>query len=316
MANDWTILRYDSTWARRWDEFVASARNGSFLFMRGYMDYHADRFTDCSWMAFKGNRLLALLPANLTADGTLQSHGGLTYGGWILPPAHLNGADLLDIFTDACEVWRGQCIRRLDYKPLPYLFAERPSQEDLYALFRLGAKVTEVNMSATIDLRNPGGLDQQQRRHLAKTRQLPVELTETDDIDSFMAMLAACLDERHGTRPVHTAEEMKLLAWRFPDNIRFFTANLDGRMEAGVCIYDTGRVAHAQYIATTPEGRRLNMLTPLFHWLITERYADRDYFDFGISNEDHGLYLNRGLLRQKCSYGATATAFMRYSLEL
>ena len=74
--------------------------------------------------------------------------------------------------------------------------------------------------------------------------------------------------------------------------------------------------AHAQYIATTPRGRELNLLTPLFHWLITERYSSRDYFDFGISNEDHGRYLNAGLLRQKYSYGATGTVYTRYRLEL
>lgn len=312
----WSIRRYDASLAAMWNDFVRASRNGTFLLERDYMDYHADRFADCSWLAFKGNRLMALLPANIVREGTLQSHGGLTYGGWVLPPAHLDGSDLLDIFRQACCEWRSSGIKALDYKPVPYIYASRPSQEDEYALFRLGAHLTERNLSATIDLRNPGTFNQQQRRHLAKAARLEPVVTETADIDGFMAMLSACLRERHDTEPVHTADEMRLLASRFSENIRFFVTLLDGEMQAGVCVYDTGRVAHAQYIATTPRGRELNLLTPLFHKLITETYAHRDYFDFGISNENHGLYLNFGLLRQKYSYGATGTVYSRYLLEL
>ncbi len=310
------IVRYSPSMQREWNEFVDRSRNGTFLFNRGYMDYHADRFADCSWLAMKGNRIMAMLPANLTADGVLHSHGGLTYGGWILPPAHLDGADLLDIFAEACGVWRVEGISALDYKPMPYIYCSRPSQEDEYALFRLGATLTECNLSATIDLMQPVAFNQMQRRHLAKAARLPLEVREMMNIEAFMTILADCLRERHDTSPVHTVEEMRLLAARFPENIRFFATFLDGEPHAAVCVYDTGEVAHAQYIATTPRGRELNLLTPLFHKLITETYKTRRYFDFGISNEDHGRYLNEGLLRQKCSYGATGTTYPRYLLHL
>lgn len=310
------IQRYNPEFEHRWNEFVANSRNATFLFNRAYMDYHADRFCDCSWLAYKNDTLIAILPANLTSDGVLHSHGGLTYGGWILPPAHLDGYDLLCIFTEACRVWKEENIKILDYKTLPYFYASRPSQEDEYALFRLGATLTECNISATIDLKNPGRPNQLQRRHLAKASKLPIEIVETRDIDAFMRLLADCLRDRHNIEPVHTSGEMRLLAGRFPDKIRFHAVMLDGEMHAAVCIYDTGLTAHAQYIATTAKGRELNLLTPLFHKLINEIYASRNYFDFGISTEDHGRYLNEGLLRQKYSYGATATLYRRYQLNL
>lgn len=310
------IRKYSKEFADAWNEFVANSRNSSFLFNRNYMDYHADRFSDCSWMAFKGNRLIALLPANITSDGTLHSHGGLTYGGWILPKSHFNGADLLEIFQEAMRVWSDNGISTLDYKPLPYIYSTQPSQEDEYALFRLGATISESNLSAAIDLRRPIAFNQQQRRHLAKALKLPIEVRETDDINAFMCMLTDCLRLRHDTTPVHSAEEMRLLANRFPKNIRFFATYLDGVPHAAVCIYDTKQVAHAQYIATTDEGRQFNLLTPLFHKLITDTFASRAYFDFGISNENHGLYLNEGLLQQKYSYGATGVVYSRYSLRL
>lgn len=310
------IIRYTAEFASDWNRFVDDSRNGTFLLRRDYMDYHSDRFDDCSWIALKKGKPVALLPANLTADGVLHSHGGLTYGGWILPTAHLDGADLLEIFGEACEEWRRRGIAALDYKPVPYIYDRQPSAEDEYALFRLGAQLTECNISASIDLRNPGGFNKLRRRHLAKANSLPISVHETTDVVSFMAMLGECLAERHGVAPVHSAEELKLLMSRFPENIRLYVTEYEGGPHAGICIYDTGMVAHAQYIATSAPGRELNLLTPLVHWLVTERYAGRRYFDFGISTEEHGKYLNAGLLRQKYSFGATAVSYMRYHLPL
>lgn len=319
MAKDWSIERYSPAEAREWDEFVDRSRCATFLFKRPYMDYHAERFRDCSWIVRNGNAIVAMLPANIDEEGILHSHQGLTYGGWILPESHIDGADLLEIFSDAVEIWRKEGIRELDYKPLPWIYASLPSDEALYALFRLGAQQTEVNLSEAVYL--PAGLrlNTLRRRNLKKCAEMPIEFFEfasDDEIRVFMHLLADCLHERHDTVPVHTAEEMIMLKRRFPEQIRIFGIEFGGELHAATCIYDCGRTVHAQYIATDAEGRRLNLLTPLFVRLMGENYADRQYFDFGISNEDHGRILNAGLLRQKFSFGATGIAYPRYSLKL
>ena len=46
-----SIEHYTTGHKAEWDDFVARSRNGTFLLQRGYMDYHSDRFRDCSWMA-------------------------------------------------------------------------------------------------------------------------------------------------------------------------------------------------------------------------------------------------------------------------
>ena len=315
---EWNIRRYRSTDKEVWNDFVRNARNATFLFERDYMDYHSDRFRDCSWMAFKGEKLVALLPANIDSSGVLHSHQGLTYGGWILPTSHLDGNDLLEIFQLAIETWRSEGVNGLDYKPVPWIYSAQPSQEDIYALFRLGANVSEINLSSAINLSEPARYNKLRKRALKKCGELDYAISEIVDSREFMPLVAQCLRERHDTLPVHTAEEMMLLKERFPENIRMFGLTLaeSGLMEAGVMIYDTGRVAHAQYIASTPLGRELNLLTPLFDYLIKERYAERLYFDFGISNEERGRYLNAGLLRQKFSYGATGVAYQRWELKI
>ena len=314
----WRIVRYRPGNEGEWNDFVSQSRNATFLFDRKYMDYHSDRFKDCSWMAYKNERLLAVLPANLDSEGVLHSHQGLTYGGWLLPQAHLDGADLLEIFEEAIRIWRGEGIVALDYKPLPWIYPAQPSEEDIYALFRLGAEMSEVNLSSTINLAEPVRYNKLRRRSLKKAMECGFQIREVEDCMEFMDLVGTCLKERHDTLPVHSAEEIAILRDRFPDSIKMYGISLstDGSLEAGVMIYDTGRVAHAQYIASTPVGREENMLTPLFDYLIRNRYSERSYFDFGISNEDHGHYLNEGLLRQKFSYGATGVAYQRWYLEL
>ena len=66
-----TIERYTPSHRAEWDDLVGRSRNGTLLHERGYMDYHSDRFDDCSLLARDdAGRLLAALPAN-RSDGTL-----------------------------------------------------------------------------------------------------------------------------------------------------------------------------------------------------------------------------------------------------
>lgn len=314
-ASAWEIRPYRPEDSTRWNSFAAEARNSTFLFQRSYMDYHSDRFADMSLIALRSGKPLAMLPANI--DGSiLRSHGGLTYGGWILPRHHLDASDMLSMW----EAWLSFCVHEgiteIDYKPLPFIYSLYPSQEDEYLLFRFGATLTERNLSSTVDLRSPRGFNTLMRRHLRKAVASGVTVVETRCAAPFMRMLSECLRERHGATPVHSEAELLLLMERFPDNIRIFITGSEDAPAAGVCVYDTGLVAHAQYIATTAEGRAANLLPLIFHRLITETFAGRRYFDFGISNENHGLLLNAGLLRQKSALGGTGTVYSRYKITL
>ena len=314
-SGEWTLERYTPDRIGEWDSFVKESRNGTFILTRPYMDYHSDRFKDFSMMMRRRGRLTALLPANISGD-TLRSHQGLTYGGWIVPMRHYDAADTLPMWRCWLEGCRAAGIRMIDYKPVPGIFTRVPAQEDEYVLFRTGGVLAECNLSTAVDLRYPRGLNTLQRRHLRHALALNPVIEETRDCRPFWEMLSMCLSERHEAAPVHTAEELQLLMDRFPDNIRLHEIRLDGKLAAGVCIYDTGVTAHTQYIATTAEGRHCNMLTPLMVHLMDEVYAGRRYFDFGTSNEDHGRVLNEGLVRQKCAYGGSGVVYTRWSIDV
>lgn len=324
VADKWEIVRYDGSMAASWDAFVADSRNSTFLFKRGYMDYHADRFEDCSLMAFRDGRMAAILPANMSEDGNgrrvLHSHQGLTYGGWILPARHFSASDMLELFAAMIQWGTESGFAEIDYKPLPHIYAVVPSEEDLYAMFRYGAELRESNLSATVDLTCGPHLNTLQRRHLRKSVSLHPDYLEArsdSELALFHKMLVECLAERHDTLPVHTLDELLLLQSRFPDNIVVRMMRVGGVAMAGTCIYRTGVTSHAQYIATTPEGRSLNLLTPLFVKVMEEERARGvRYFDFGISCENHGRYLNEGLYRHKASLGASGVVYTRWAIPL
>jgi hypothetical protein len=107
-----------------------------------------------------------------------------------------------------------------------------------------------------------------------------------------------------------------MLAGRFPDNIKLFAAYRNDVMLGGVVIYASQNVAHAQYIAASDEGKKMSATDLILDWLINERYADKRYFDFGISTEVDGRYLNLGLVSNKEGFGARATVYDFYELNL
>ena len=302
--------------AARWDGFARMSRNGTMLHQRGYMDYHSDRFKDCSLVALHEGRLCALLPACIEGD-TLWSHRGLTYGGWLVPLKHFDATVMVEVMDAACQWMSDNSIKRLVYKPVPHIYHRYPCEEDLYALFRHQAKLIETNISTTIALTCPLPLDRGNKSGANAARKAGIQVGPSEDWEGYWRLLSSLLDKRYGTRPVHTLDEMRLLHGRFPDGIRLYAATLDGEMLAGVVMYLSQPVAHCQYIGASPQGKDSKALTLLFDYLIGEAKASGyRYFDFGISNEDHGHYLNEGLVRQKSRLGGRGIVYNTFEINL
>ena len=100
------------------------------------------------------------------------------------------------------------------------------------------------------------------------------------------------------------------------ENIKLFVAKKNGEVIAGAVIYETELVAHTQYLANSDEGREIGALDLLVDHLIKDVYKDKKYFDFGISTEDEGRSLNKGLIAQKEGFGASAVVHDFYELDI
>ena len=310
-----TVIPYSDAWRQVWNNIVDSSRNGTFMHRREYVEYHRNRFTDCSLLALRTDKPVAVLPANRVGS-TLFSHQGLTFGGWISLAKEVDMLSMLDIFDATASFARANDICRIVYKPVPHIYCRYPAEEDLYALFRCNARLIASNVSTAIPLSSPLAFNQNARRGVKKALDEGISVTETNDFAPFWQLLSELLTERYNTLPVHSLDEIRLLKSLFPSNIRLFTASINDEPIAGVVIYDSGTVAHAQYIAANARGKQLHALPLVFSHLISNVFASRHYFDFGTSNENNGTYLNEGLVRQKTGMGGRAVVYNTYEFSI
>ena len=310
------IIRYRPELSREWDDLVERSHNGTFLHKRAYMDYHSDRFCDCSLLAYVDGRLLMVLPANAEGD-VLCSHRGLSYGGWLMPARRCDTGVMMDVVKAMMQWMRDNGFHQLLYKPVPHIYHRYPAEDDIYALCAHGAQQVECAISTTIDLQHRLPMDRGNKSGLNVARRAGVVVGESDDWEGYWRLLEDVLAQRHAARPVHTTDEMRLLKSRFPDNIRLYTASIGDELVAGVVMYLTPVVAHCQYIGANDRGREAHALTLLMDHLIGEAtLSGHRYFDFGISTEDYGRVLNRGLMQQKSRLGGRGTVTQMYQLTI
>jgi hypothetical protein len=155
------------------------------------------------------------------------------------------------------------------------------------------------------------------RRKLTAKTKASLHIVEDGDLATFWEILHERLQNKYDTAPVHSIEEISLLKERFPKNIKLYSvADNDGNTLGGVVLFITGNVIHMQYSATTEEGRRLSALDYLYEELINNRFAGKEYFDFGISVEEGGRYLNSGLIAYKERMGGRAVVYDTYTIDL
>lgn len=309
------IRRYRREDKELWNSFVSKARNATFLFDRNYMDYHADRFDDNSFMFYHKGKLKAVLPANVAGD-TLYSHQGLTYGGLLLDKK-ATVEDVLECF-DSLNSWVCENgISKVVYKALPWIYQQYPSEEDLYALtWKCKAQLISRNIASTIVIDNKLKFAESRKSGIRKALSLNIEVGESNDVDGFWHVLEDNLGNRYNAKPVHTANETKLLMSRFPNNIRLYVAKMNGEIVGGTLIYVTPQVVHTQYISASVEGKKHGALDLLFDYIINKVYANCRYFDFGKSTEQGGAYLNEPLIFQKEGFGGRGVCYDWYQWEL
>lgn len=309
------IRRYRREDKELWNSFVSKARNATFLFDRNYMDYHADRFDDNSFMFYHKGKLKAVLPANVAGD-TLYSHQGLTYGGLLLDKK-ATVEDVLECF-DSLNSWlRKNGISKVVYKALPWIYQQYPSEEDLYALtWKCKAQLISRNIASTIVIDNKLKFAESRKSGIRKALSLNIEVGESNDVDGFWHVLEDNLGNRYNAKPVHTASEMKLLMSRFTNNIKLYVAKMNGEIVGGTLIYVTPQVVHTQYISASVEGKKHGALDLLFDYIINKVYANCRYFDFGKSTEQGGAYLNEPLIFQKEGFGGRGVCYDWYQWEL
>ncbi len=316
------IVAYRNELKEDWDAFVRSSRNGTFLLERGFMDYHADRFVDCSLLVYEDSSLRGVFGATWDEGSrTVTSHGGLTYGGLIYD-SEATTVEVLAMLQ-GIFMWYIDYLGagRVVYKTIPYIYSNCPAEEDRYAIFRAGGRLLSRSISSVVEMSSGIGMRKLRMRGAKRAidNGMFIDRMSEGDWDSlhdYWELLTKVLKERHNVVPVHTYDEMRLLISRFPQNIKLFMVREEKSVVAGCIVFITERVAHIQYIAAGERGRECGALDLLFRHLINESFRSLRYLDFGISTEDGGNRLNEGLIFQKEGFGARGVCYDIYEIPL
>lgn len=311
------VKRYNESDKEIWNNFNRESKNSIFMFDRNYMDYHNDRFKDHSLMFYDEDRLIALLPLSEHGE-ELRSHGGLTYGGFITD-SKMKQHTMNDCFEAFIEHAKENGFKKIVYKCIPHIYHKQPSEEDRFALFANGARLSTIDVSTYVNLSAPLKMPKGRKAQISRAKREGViieELTTLADFETFIALENEVLSERHDTKAVHTGAELKLLHDRFPDGVKLLGALKDGNLIAGTVIYVYDQVVHTQYMAANEEARVIGALDLAVNTVI-ENYRDNKlWIDFGISTEHGKIYLNEGLCAQKEGFGGRTGTYEIWDINL
>lgn len=309
------IIRYTAERADEWNRFVAQSKNGTFLFDRRYMDYHSDRFEDFSLMFYLQGRLYGLMPAN-RKDNSFQTHGGLTYGGLVMD-AKTTASLTVTLFAELNDYLRQQGFHHVFYKCIPWIYHQMAAEEDLYAMVRTcDPRLQERDLGTCIIQRTAIRWERVRRRALKRAEEAGIAVERSTDFAGFWQVLNDNLRQKYDSKPVHTLDEISLLASRFPENIVLYLARLGNEILAGMVLYVSKQVVRAQYSSATPLGKQLGAIDILYDRIIRQDYVAYPYFEFGTSAMPDSNAILEPLIFQKEGFGGRGICFDRYEWNL
>lgn len=302
-----SIQYYSNDDLNSWEALCYVSLQSTFLHTRKFLSYHKDRFCDRSLVIHANGVLVGVLPCavSLTDSQTLVSHPGATYGGVILHPKFQTEL-VAELMQKIADFYFQDGYKNLIYKAVPFFYQRRYRQDDIHALFNLGAKKLRSDLTSLINLNQENPISSRRLRGLKKANSNNLSLNEgTEYLSNVWDILKENLSRKYSTQPVHSLDEISQLCQLFPENIKVFSCEKDRSLQAGVVGFETDNVFHCQYITSTGEGNLSGALDFLFFHLIDRaRSHNKNWFNFGISTYNEGKSLNNGLYEFKAGFGA------------
>jgi hypothetical protein len=312
--SNYRVEKYTKENRLAWDTFISGAKNATFLFARDFMEYHSDRFTDYSLLVYKDDLLYAVLPANIVGD-KLYSHKGLTYGSLVLSKS----AKLLytfEAFKALLAFLNAKAISTLELRNIPTFYNTMPSDELSYFLFKANATLIKRDALMVIDTSTKIKFQKNRREGINKAKRNGLTIAVDDNFEGFWnEILIPNLQQKHGIAPVHSLEEIQLLAAKFPDHIKQVNVYKDNVIVAGTTLFLTKTTIHPQYVSGNSDKNAFGSLDLAYDYIINHFDSSKRYFDFNISSEENGTALNSGLIFWKESCGARTFVADNYLID-
>ena len=123
------------------------------------------------------------------------------------------------------------------------------------------------------------------------------------------------LRARYASQPVHSLDEIELLASKFPENIVQHNLYREDQLLAGITFFIKNDIVKSQYTASSSLGLKINAVGYLYMEAMKE-FQEKGFLlmDYGSVNEPDGS-VNKGLLRFKKELGCEKEEWKRWEIE-
>ncbi len=324
------IVRFDRCYEEEWDRFVLEKSiNGCFLQTRNFLNYHRNgKFIDHSLLFYKGEKIVAVMPANELKNGELISHQGSTFGGIIIREQFASIANYDWIFAELYEYLAANHIKQLVIRTSNWLYYRKDIHIELldYYYERNKFKVlSEVGFFIELDKITEGfegefaTLKKRKLKKAVKNNLLFKELDSEREVTEFYDVLSDNM-KKFGTVPIHSLEEMlEFKKQRLKDVVFFYGVYDQAEMIAGSMVFNFNkkRVFHTQYLASRQDKLEMCPNEFLYAHLIKEaKQQGYRFLSYGTSTLEHGEVLNRNLALYKEGFNTESYVNKAYILKM
>jgi hypothetical protein len=309
--DEWIIRPFSCKDAIAWKQLLKASNNATLFHDLDFLAYHSPgRYDFCHLVALRRNRIDAVIPGALSADGVFCSPTGAAVGGpavrGALPSEHcIHLVDGLQSYAKSTG-WHG-----IDITLPPSVYHREPDQTIEFALHATGFQLVHRSMPLLIRLDRDNGdhyqrqFRQSQRSYVRACRRKGVVTRESgvEGLSGFLELFAETYS-RLQTSPTHTPEEIESLLIRLPANVRIWSAYLGETIIASTLVLILNRfICNTFYICDRVAYRDFHGSTVLLADA-ADVLAQRGFRYIDLGPSASSAHFNQGVVRFKESLGA------------
>jgi len=297
-----TILRYNKEYDSVWDRFIETSANGTLYQTRLFLSYHGEqKFIDESILLYHDQELACVVPCVKNKE-TYFSHQGATYGGPVFSPKYYNSRYLPDLVDHIFNHYNYKLELRISNS----IYHEK---SDSFLLFLLSSKVrmkAEIAWYITTDddiiesiqnIRNKKNV----RNMMKDSSFLCDSFQQEKDYIDFYKILSSTLHDKHSTAPTHTLDEFLYLRQILGSQQKLYLVKQGDLLFGGVYVIKVTKSCwYTFYISKNMEIKKNPSIIYLMYKIQQDAKLENvQYIDYGITSENRGDILNKGLTEFK-----------------
>ncbi len=222
-----------------WDNYVQKSNNGTIFHLRKFLNYHQERnFEDCSLIFYDKDAIKGVFSGAIV-NNCLYSHPGASFGGFVYNKLSFKSSkEMVELLIKyACK----KKLTEIIIIPPPFIYYQLYNEAMEYCLHYKGFNIEEYYISSFVDLREniENQIHSRKKRYIKKIEN-NIIIKESKDLESFYPIL---LDNksRHGTKPTHTLDELKILIDKFPNDITLLLSYYENQIIGGALNFITNQ---------------------------------------------------------------------------